>query len=262
MSIYFKETGNKQGKIIVFIHGGGISGWMWDKQLEYFKDYHCIVPDLPEHGRSIGEGLLSLGSSTSLIAEIIDKKANGSKVNVVGHSLGAKIVIELLSTRPELIDHAVVASGLFRDIPYMKVTHKLSIYKLTVAMLKLDWILNLEVKQFKFPDKTSTENLKKDFKSMTPDMLYRIYDELYQNLTIPTVLKNVKVPTLVVAGQREPKAMRQSVKDITDVLPESKGLLIKGGLHTYPWVKYDDFNQIIGAWITNKSIDNKQIIEL
>jgi pimeloyl-ACP methyl ester carboxylesterase len=262
MSIYFNETGNKHGEIIVFIHGGGISSWMWDKQLEHFKDYYCIVLDLPEHGKSMNEGQLSIKTSANLIAGLIEKKANGGKVNVVGHSLGAKIVIELLNTRPELIDHAVVASALCRNMPIMKLSHKLSIYKLTVAMLKVNWILNFQVKQFKFIDKISSENLKKDFEGMTTNMLYRIYDEVYKNLIIPTSLENVDVPTLVMAGTREPKVMKQSVTDITSILQNSKGLLIKDGLHTYPWVMYNDFNEIIRAWIENKPINNKHAIKL
>ena len=37
----------------MFIHGGGISGWMWHKQVERFSDYHCIAPDSPEYGKNI-----------------------------------------------------------------------------------------------------------------------------------------------------------------------------------------------------------------
>lgn len=25
---------------------GCIWGWMWDKQVQYFSDYHCVVPEL------------------------------------------------------------------------------------------------------------------------------------------------------------------------------------------------------------------------
>jgi len=51
VDLYFKETSKNNDRTIVFMHGGGISGRMWNKQLEAFNDYHCIVPDLPEHGK-------------------------------------------------------------------------------------------------------------------------------------------------------------------------------------------------------------------
>ncbi|MBL4930551.1 alpha/beta fold hydrolase [Clostridium paridis] len=262
MSLYFKESGNKQGEIIIFIHGGGISGWMWEKQLEHFKDYYCIVPDLPEHGKTINSGEISIKNSAKLIVELVEKIAKGKKVNVVGHSLGAKIVIELLNSRPEIIDHAVIASALCRPIPFMKLTHKPVIYKLTVEMLKVNWILNFQVKQFKFPPDINSDYLKKDFQDMTPETLFRIYDEIYKHLNIPRELENIYVPTLVVAGGKEPKAMKQSVTDIINILPNAKGIIIKNGLHTYPWVMFDSFNEIIRAWLNNRSIKNEQFFEL
>lgn len=261
-AMQFKEVGNKKGKTIVFIHGAGISGWMWEKQLEYFKDYHCIVPDLPEHGLSINEGQLSIKNSAYSIVEIIKKYANGGKAHIVGHSIGAKIIVELLSTDPEIIDHAVIASALFRPIYYMKLAHKPYVYKLTVAMLKIKSLLNLTVKQFKFPDKESEDNLILDFQRLTSDMLYRTYNELYENLTLPQGLEKANVPALVIAGEKEPKAMKESVADMTKVLPNAKGVLIRKGLHTYPWAMYDIFSELIDQWIKNENIDNENVIKL
>ncbi|MCM3358342.1 alpha/beta hydrolase [Psychrobacillus sp. MER TA 171] len=52
MALYYKEDGEQNEQIILFLHGGGVGGWMWDEQVQYFKGkYHCIVPDLPGHGR-------------------------------------------------------------------------------------------------------------------------------------------------------------------------------------------------------------------
>ena len=45
MSLYIKETGKNSDETILFLHGDGIAGWMWDKQIESFSDYHCIAVD-------------------------------------------------------------------------------------------------------------------------------------------------------------------------------------------------------------------------
>jgi pimeloyl-ACP methyl ester carboxylesterase len=262
MVMYFEESGNKAASTIVFIHGGGISGWMWGKQVDYFKEYHCLVPDLPEHGKSINEGKISIRDSAHRIAELIEKHASGGKAHVVGHSLGAKVVVELLSIRPDLIDHAIVASALFKPVPLMKLTHKPFVYKLTTSLLKIKWLTSLTVKQFNFPNKIYEDNCIREFQGMTADTLYRIYDELYQNLNLPAGLQKANVPTLVIAGEKELKAMRQSVAEIVDSLPNAKGILIKNGSHTYPWVLYDDFNKIVEAWISNMPIINQSVISL
>ncbi|WP_445429176.1 alpha/beta fold hydrolase [Bacillus atrophaeus] len=40
MSIHVKEYGDKSASLMVFIHGGGVSGWMWEKQISHFQSFH------------------------------------------------------------------------------------------------------------------------------------------------------------------------------------------------------------------------------
>ncbi len=61
--IQYTECGDTSGPLIVFIHGGGVSGWMWKKQLEYFTNYHCLVPDLPGHGNSVNSTTFNIHTS-------------------------------------------------------------------------------------------------------------------------------------------------------------------------------------------------------
>lgn len=254
MAIYYAESGNKDAPTIVFIHGGGISGWMWAKQVEYFKDYHCIVPDLPEHGQSLHEGVMSIPDCALRIADLIERTANDKKAHVIGHSLGGKVAVELLSIRPDLINRAVVASALFRPMPFLSLIHKPSVYRFTVWLLKNRTVLDWTVKTFKFPDYYYTENCLKDFQNLTPDSLFQIYDQLYQHLKLPAGLEKISVPTLIIAGQKEPQAMRQSVSDMAGLLPSGRGILLKGADHTYPWTKFPAFNEIINSWITAQTI--------
>ncbi|PID21356.1 hypothetical protein CSV61_08975 [Sporosarcina sp. P3] len=52
MTINFNLYGDRKQPLLVFLHGGGVSSWMWNEQVKYFKDYKCLVPDLPGHGKS------------------------------------------------------------------------------------------------------------------------------------------------------------------------------------------------------------------
>ena len=256
MSMYFEERGNNAAPTILFIHGGGISSWMWEKQLEYFKDYHCIVVDLPEHGKNFNKKHISISNSAEEIAKLIEKYGNGGKAHIVGHSLGAKIIIELLSKRSYLASSAIVASALFRPIPLMKLTHKPFYYKLTSLVLKSRWITAITAKQFKFPNQSYRDSFIKDFQGLRAETLYRIYDELYNNLSLPEGLERVDVPVLVIAGEKEPDAMIESVSDMIKVIPNARGGLVRKGLHTYPWVMYGVFNKILEAWINNKEVED------
>src|SRR5947209_8702658 len=100
MSLYVKETGKANAPSIIFLHGGGASGWTWDEQVAQLSDFRCLVVDLPEHGKSIGVEPFTFDSAAAQIVEII--RAHGGKAHVVGLSLGAQTIVTLLSIAPEL----------------------------------------------------------------------------------------------------------------------------------------------------------------
>ena len=48
MPLFTHEIGPSTASTLVFLHGGGGAGWMWQPQIEVLKnDYHLLVPDLP-----------------------------------------------------------------------------------------------------------------------------------------------------------------------------------------------------------------------
>src|SRR5947209_12212647 len=74
MALYVHEAGPVDALSIVFLHGLGISSVMWQPQIERLsKSYHCLAPDLPEHGKSTDVGLLTLENSSGLIADMIHR---------------------------------------------------------------------------------------------------------------------------------------------------------------------------------------------
>ena len=117
MALYIQETGSANAPTIVFLHGGGGAGWMWQPQVEQLSDFHCLVPDLPEQGQSSAEKPFSISGSASLIADLIRTRAHGGRAFVVGLSEGAQITVALLSQSPELVERAIVSSALVRSMP-------------------------------------------------------------------------------------------------------------------------------------------------
>lgn len=90
---------------------------MWNKQLPFFKDDYCLVPDLPGHGGSSANGPFSIKRTAAQINEVMSNKADGREIIVFGFSLGAQILVEMMCQRPQLIDYAIVNSALLRPMP-------------------------------------------------------------------------------------------------------------------------------------------------
>ena len=100
--IFVRECGPGHAPTIVMLHGGGISGWMWDRCASMLYDYHCLIPDMPEHGQSSSIKPFTIKDSARRIADLIRNQVPGGRAHVVGHSLGGQVLVALLATAPQV----------------------------------------------------------------------------------------------------------------------------------------------------------------
>lgn len=145
-NLRYVESGNHEGPLMVFIHGGGVSGWMWQAQVVYFKDYHCLVPTLAEHGLNNQQKEFSIHDSAKEMIDLIKDKGKGKKVIVVGFSLGAQIIVEMLGMAPTLIDYGVINSALVCPMPLMSKMLK-PILAVSFPLIKYRWFAKLQAKE-------------------------------------------------------------------------------------------------------------------
>ena len=67
---------------------------MWQEQIAELRGaYHCLAPDLPEHGGSMAVTPFSIAGCAQQIADLIQERAQGGKAHVVGLSLGAQVAV-------------------------------------------------------------------------------------------------------------------------------------------------------------------------
>jgi pimeloyl-ACP methyl ester carboxylesterase len=70
---------------LVFLHGLWLSSAMWQPQIERLShDYHCLAPDLPEHGKSTDIGLLTLKNTSRVVANLIREKTPHGHAHING----------------------------------------------------------------------------------------------------------------------------------------------------------------------------------
>jgi pimeloyl-ACP methyl ester carboxylesterase len=105
-NLYYESSGPDTAKTIVFLHGGGIAGWMLREKVKAFQPrYHCLVPDMPGQGKNTtnGTGPYTTEGAADRIADLIRSQAHGGKAHVVGLSEGAQMVVALLSRYPDVL---------------------------------------------------------------------------------------------------------------------------------------------------------------
>src|SRR5690625_526833 len=149
MNMYVEERGSGNAPSIVSLHGGGLSGRMWEPQLDRLPEYHCLVPDLPEQGRSARITPFSLDDAAQRVADLIDSRCRDGRAHLVGLSLGGAVALTVLLHTPELVDRLVVsgtAAGFGRVLGAIsKASARLYRY------LSTDMLIKASIKQFGIP---------------------------------------------------------------------------------------------------------------
>lgn len=169
----YKESGDIEGTLLIFLRGGGVSSWMWEHQLHYFTDYHCIAPDLPGHGQSIAADF-SIWNTAKEVIQLIEEKGADKKVILIGFSLGSQVVIQILSMRPKLADAAMINSALVRPMPLLRLLIKPTI-RLTYPLIKNKWFSKQQAKTLYIEEDKFNTYYQESIR-MEADTLMRVMD--------------------------------------------------------------------------------------
>jgi pimeloyl-ACP methyl ester carboxylesterase len=113
LKLHFWDWGNHDKPNLIFVHGGMDHARSWDRIIEAFQnDFRIIAPDLRGHGDSnwafgsmysIAEYLLDLSALVDIVGKF--------PVYIIGHSLGAAIVLQYAGVYPDRIKKLVAIEG-------------------------------------------------------------------------------------------------------------------------------------------------------
>jgi pimeloyl-ACP methyl ester carboxylesterase len=256
MDLFIKETGQENPETIIFLHGGGMAGWIWDEQVKAFQDYHCLIPDLPEHGQSAETKPFTIACAAEMVVDLIRTRAHNEKAHLVGLSLGAQIIVQILATHPEAVDHALISGTLIRGIPHREVLLKLLDYTFKVyePVKDTDFFIKANMRTYNI-SKSYFHKFKEATLQIKADSLNRI---LHENLffKLPSGLEKVNVPVLVMMGEKDYKVIKESARDLVKVLPNSSAYIVPKFGHVWNIESPELFNQVLRSWMTENSLPN------
>ena len=255
MTLYVEETGTSGAPSIVFLHGIGASGWMWEKQFAALADFHCLTIDLPGHGKSNQVPWTSLADTADQVAAIIRARAANGRAHVVGLSLGGHVALALLEHHADVVDHAVISGVTDAPMPNRQWL-KPQLFVMSF-LLRRRWLANQQARSLGLSpemQKAFTENLL----AMSMPAYRRIWKEAV-DYAVPAVLKQVNNPTLIVAGGRETDIITQTVRTIPKLMPNAEGRLAPGLGHGWNVEAPDLFSAMIRAWITDMPLPGRLV---
>jgi lipase len=114
MRLHVHEWGDPAAPAIVCLHGVSAHGRRFRRLAEerWAGRYRVLAPDLRGHGHSGWEPPWRI---EQLVADVVETV--GVSGTWLGHSLGGRLVLELASRRPELVERAVLLDPAIRILP-------------------------------------------------------------------------------------------------------------------------------------------------
>jgi pimeloyl-ACP methyl ester carboxylesterase len=247
-SLYVHESGTRGAPLIIFLHGAGVSSWMWQEQIAHFQDYHCLAVDLPGHGKSNQRPWVSYPDTAAAVAEIIQKY--DGKAHVVGLSLGSYIAQHLIADFPHTVDHAILTGTTIS--PLTNAGFMLLMTRGLSCVMKLDPVIRLTARVLNLPP-DAHEGYMENMRAMSRKAYVRISEETVHH-HMPEALKERHAPTLVVAGENELQPVRESTRLLSQLMPNAQGYIVPKVGHVWSAELPDVFNAMIRAWITDRPL--------
>jgi pimeloyl-ACP methyl ester carboxylesterase len=235
-------------KTVVFLHGIGTTAGMWNEQVLQLPEFRCLAPDLPGHGKAAGRPWVSLQATAEEVAALIEATPE-KRAHVVGLSLGGAVAIELMNTRPELLDRLIVdgAAGIsWRFTPV--VVAAVSLISPFLHMRPLMWLLAAVLSV----GKPRRQGFYADLRLVdTGSFRHAVRDALSVRFRNAAAMRG---PVLLVAAERDVGATRVSNATLARELPQASAWYLPGAWHAWVGTRPDLHRAMIRAFLVGGSL--------
>lgn len=252
MDLFVRESGPFDAPAIVFLHGGYMSGWSWDPVVHRMQRYRCLVPDLPQYGKSSQHGTFEIRGAAEAAADLIRTRVGAARAHVVGFSLGAQVGLQLLASEPELVDRAVLCGTPINTLARAQTTHVLLRWLTRSAWFQRAAKRHWDARGRSIPS-AKLDDYREDARLMTRARLAHIV-MASAGFTAPARLAQSHTPTLFVTGADEMPFTRRCAAALAQQMPNGIDMVAIGMRHDWPLLHPDLFARTVDAWLSQTAL--------
>jgi len=234
-----------EGEPIIFSHGWMCDCSVWNSQIEFFsKKYKVIAYDQRGHGKSdkpkADYSIETLSNDLySLIQEL-----NLEKVILVGHSMGGMTAITFALNHPDKVSKLVLVgtSAKMNFSGYIQIwimMHIFSYESFARGIIDLLYDPSEQVKKEAFDRAMNTPKF----------VTYDCATEFMKNYDIRDRVSKIKVPTLIVVGEKDKATPVKMSRYLNREIKDSKLKIIPDSKHMVIIDKANELNEIIDMFI-------------
>ncbi|MEA1956049.1 MAG: alpha/beta hydrolase [Campylobacterota bacterium] len=247
--MYYKDIGECDSEVILFLHGLGVNSESWSSQIEFFKkDYRIIVPDLRGHGETpLGDADYSFEACADDLASLL-KKLEIKKVHICGFSMGGMIASEFVVKYPNLVSSICIVNSLpsFK-LNSLKLKLAYQFRRFIIRFLPVSIIIYF-MGLVLFPNHKELRERLKLIKASVNKKGYIVCLDAMHGWDIEAEFIKTNIDTLFVGSEFDYEIF-DAKKEVTKKMKNAKYIEIKSAHHFVIWEDAEVFNNVYGEFV-------------
>ncbi|HEY6394082.1 MAG TPA: alpha/beta hydrolase [Candidatus Binataceae bacterium] len=236
-----------RGRKLVCIHGAGLNGHVWHRQITAIGEKHSPVAlDLPGHGRSSGvEGLSTISDYSDFIVAFLDALKIKSAV-IAGRSMGAAIAMDLALRHQDRVEALVLIAPQARfNIAANRIENlrAVTMGRAPQAFTTDGYSQKTLKENFDLVREGWMEQIKTDPRVRYTDIL------ACARVDLSDVIAKIDKPTLVIAGAEDPITPLSDAESIKSKIAGAHLQVIPDASHNVANERPDEVNAAIEKFL-------------
>ena len=251
-----------KGKNLVYIHGFLGSSWLYEDFVEYFSNkYRVIAIDHLGHGKSDKPESESydLNNLANYVDQALSKIIGNEKIILHGHSMGGMIA-QIYATNPDLakrLDGLILMAtapvlknpGLVQYIEDIRAGKMKIIDREVVETIFLNLCF-----QRKFRKNKENKDLINEFADRTLEnkefVGVRTMESIVNNFNVENKLNTIKVPTLILTGDKDTFILPEESKKMHEKILNSKLVIFSPSIgHMINYEAKNDYIRVMEEFL-------------
>ncbi|MFQ3676303.1 MAG: alpha/beta hydrolase [Endomicrobiia bacterium] len=252
-------NGDKNKDWILFIHGMGSSTYSWENNTDFFyqNGFNIVAVDVPPFGYSDKNPELnnSIDELSKLLWNFTRIFDNSGKWILIGHSMGGAIVQCMSVMKPYKVSKAVfVSPGMFKELTPQK---NFSSFIIGIPLIQRiiiiigDYFIITEKNVSKmllsaYGKEVPEETVREYLKTFNQKGFAQAFVKTFGNAKIKQNVNglNFKTKSLLFAGGKDTWVPYEKYKNIYELFPQIKTVLIEDAGHCIMETHPEEFNKI------------------
>ncbi|MBM7068121.1 alpha/beta fold hydrolase [Actibacterium sp. 188UL27-1] len=246
----FHRTGPQTGPLVVYLHGAGISSWMWHRMIAHQSRMNCILIDLPGHGDSRHIMWRDLEDTAAHVEQVIEACAPADEAHLVGLSLGSYVAMTLMIRQPQRY-----TSALLSGIHAGGMTHKPLLKAIfMIAALTVKWPSRARRTGKMFvEDDGDLEGFVREAIKTSAQAMRRTGHQVI-DYSLPAAAAAIQTRVLIAFGSKEHPVIRSSNAIFKETLPRHSMFEAQGLGHGWPGQDPALFARVVQDHIAGRPI--------